>query len=313
MNHIQERDVQQVIEEFRANSGLVGGRYADRRLLLLTTAGPDGTAARTTPLAYVPDHRPDAEPRMLVVAAPAPGGAPPAWYGELAGDEQAGDEQAGVEQVGVEVGTWSFRAAVEIVRGAERDRLFARAAEADPELRAARDAAKDPVPVVALTPVDEGPPAGPMGDALITIHRSFRQELALLRAEVARAAADGGPVGELVLQLRVNCLSFCHGLEFHHTGEDQRIFPWLAKQFPELAEPLARLRREHEVVADRVHRLRALVGLDTPEDAAPAQPPAPAPAPAAVLSEVDRLVDELEAHLDYEEEQLVAALNAATS
>jgi hemerythrin-like domain-containing protein len=308
MNPIQKPDVQQVIDEFRANSGLVGGRYADRRLLLLTTVGPGG-AARTTPLVYVPDHRPDAEPRMLVVAVPAADGEPPAWYGELAGPEEAGGEEARVGEVGVEAGTWSFRAAVEIVRGAERDRLLARAAEADPDLRAARDAARTPVPVVALTPVDDGPPAGPMGDALVTVHRSFRQELALLRAEVARAAADGTPAGGLVLQLRVNCLSFCHGLEFHHTGEDQMIFPWLEKQFPELAEPLTRLKREHEAVADRVHRLRALVGLDAPEGAAPG----PAPAAGEVLSEVDRLVDELEAHLDYEEEQLVAALNAATS
>lgn len=292
---MQDPDVRQIIEEFRARSGLVGGRYAGRRMLLLTTAAAGPTAARTTPLVYVPDHRPDAEPRMLVIAAPTADGEPPAWYGELAVREH----------VDIEAGTWSFQAAVEIVRGAERDRLFARAAEADPELLAARDAAKAPVPVVALTPVDDGPPAGPMGDALTTIHATFRQELALLRAEVAKAAADGTPAGGLVLQLRVNCLSFCHGLEFHHTGEDQMIFPWLEKQYPELAEPLTRLRREHEVVADLVHRLHALVGPDAPESTAPG--------PAAVLSEVDRLVDELEAHLDYEEEQLVPLLNAATS
>lgn len=295
MNHVQERDTEQVIAEFRANSGLVGGRYTDRRLLLLTTDATGGTAARTTPLVCVPDYAPDAEPRLLVFAPPAADGAPPAWYTELDGHEK----------VGIEAGDWSFRAAVEIVGGAERDRLLARAAEADPELRAACAAAADPVPVVALAPVDEGPPAGPMGDALVTIHRAFRQELALLRAEVARAAAAGTPARGLVLQLRVNCLSFCHGLEFHHTGEDQMIFPWLEKEFPELAEPLTRLRREHEVVSDLVERLRALVGLDAPKDAAPE--------PAAVLSEVDRLVGELEAHLDYEEAQLVSALNAATS
>lgn len=51
-------------------------------------------------------------------------------------------------------------------------------------------------------------------------------------------------------------------------------------------------------------RLRDLVGPGG--EAAPA----PAPDPAAALAEVDRLVTELEARLDYEEEQLVPALNA---
>ncbi|MFW6692817.1 nitroreductase/quinone reductase family protein [Streptomyces sp. MAR4 CNX-425] len=299
MNHIQETGTQQVIDEFRANSGRVGGRYTDRRVLLLTAA------ARTTPLVYAPDHRPGAESRMLVVAVPDAGGAPPAWYGELAAGRR----------VEIETGTWSFSAEVEILGGAERDRLLARAAEADPDLRAAvRAATAGQVHVVALAPVDDGPPAGPLGDALVTIHRAFRQELALLRAEVARAAAGGAAAGGLVLQLRVNCLSFCHGLEFHHTGEDQQIFPWLAGQFPELAETFARLGREHEAVADRVDRLRALVGPDDAgaEDAG-ARDAAPAPPAAEVLGEVDRLVSELEAHLDYEEEHLVAALNAATA
>ncbi|WP_407566040.1 nitroreductase/quinone reductase family protein [Streptomyces sp. 184] len=291
MNRIQESDVRQLIEEFRANAGQVGGRYAGRRMLLLTTAGADGIAARTTPLVYVPD----AERRMVVVAAPTAAGELPAWYGELGNREE----------VEVETDDWTSRATVQILHGAERDLLFDRAAEVDPDFAAARDAARAAAPVVALTRVEDDLPPGPLGDTLLTAHRGLRQELALLRAEVASAAAEGRPAGGLALQLRVNCLSFCQGMEIHHTGEDQLVFPMLEKLAPDLAEPLALLRREHEVLAGLIDRLRVLVGLDESGDQTPP------PEPATVLDEVDKLVDELEAHLDHEEDQLVAVLNAA--
>src|SRR5262245_44477468 len=43
---------QQVIQEFRANHGKVGGRYAKVPLLLLTTTGAKSSRALTRPLAY---------------------------------------------------------------------------------------------------------------------------------------------------------------------------------------------------------------------------------------------------------------------
>jgi iron-sulfur cluster repair protein YtfE (RIC family) len=98
-------------------------------------------------------------------------------------------------------------------------------------------------------------------------------------------------------QLRLNCLSLCAGLHNHHAGEDGALFPLLAAQRPDLAPVIERLRVEHERVAALVAQLRDTV-------AGPADP-------ALLRREVDRLTDELEQHLSYEEEQLVPVLDAA--
>ncbi|MFD1545311.1 hemerythrin domain-containing protein [Nonomuraea guangzhouensis] len=121
-----------------------------------------------------------------------------------------------------------------------------------------------------------------MGDELVKLHDGFRRELAELRR-----APGSRP------QLREHCLTFCDALHAHHTGEDDVLFPHLAGAHPELAEVLARLRAEHQVVARLLARIREL-----PEGGHGA--------------ELDQLSRELEAHLDYEEEQLVPLLNAMT-
>jgi iron-sulfur cluster repair protein YtfE (RIC family) len=109
-------------------------------------------------------------------------------------------------------------------------------------------------------------------------------------------AATGASVGA---QLRVNCLTLCVGLSNHHAGEDGALFPFLAGQRPELAPTLERLHDEHERIAALVAQLRDVVAGPTH--------------PGQLRREVDRLTAELEGHLAYEEEQLVPALDAATS
>jgi iron-sulfur cluster repair protein YtfE (RIC family) len=88
-------------------------------------------------------------------------------------------------------------------------------------------------------------------------------------------------------------------LHNHHTGEDVAMFPLLAEQRPELASALDRLRREHERIAGLLAELQDVVSGPTD--------------PALVLGEVERLTDELERHLTYEEEQLIPVLEAAPS
>ncbi|MEV1248999.1 hemerythrin domain-containing protein [Nonomuraea sp. NPDC050022] len=122
-----------------------------------------------------------------------------------------------------------------------------------------------------------------MGDELVKLHDGFRRELAALRR-----APGSRP------ELREHCLTFCDALHAHHTGEDGVLFPHLAGAHPELVEVLARLRAEHEVVARLLARIREL------------------PDEGDVGAELDQLSRELEAHLDYEEEQLVPLLNAMT-
>ncbi|MGP3932043.1 hemerythrin domain-containing protein [Nonomuraea sp. KM88] len=122
------------------------------------------------------------------------------------------------------------------------------------------------------------------------MHDAFRRELALIRGEVA---ASGPRLGA---QLRVNCLTLCQGLHVHHAREDGFMFPALEGRHPELAPALERLRAEHVVVQRLLDRLRAVLAADDL-------------APRALLAEVNRLTEELEAHLDYEEEQLMPLLS----
>jgi iron-sulfur cluster repair protein YtfE (RIC family) len=182
-----------------------------------------------------------------------------------------------------------------VLEGAERDGAFARAVEADPGWAEYEKQSERVLPVVALRPVP-GPPrfAGEdvSGGAVLTrVHDAFRRELALIRDEVA---ATGGSVGA---QLRVNCLSLCAGLHNHHAGEDGALFPLLAARRPDLAPTLERLRVEHERIAALVEELRVTVAGSVE--------------PVRLRREVERLTDELEQHLSYEEEQLVPALDAA--
>lgn len=124
------------------------------------------------------------------------------------------------------------------------------------------------------------------GDELVKLHDGFRRDLAELRRGTGL-----GP------SLREHCLTFCDALHAHHAGEDDVLFPHLDGLHPELAEILARLRSEHQTVARILARIRTL--SETGDRA-------------AVGAELDRLAGELEAHLDYEEQQLVPLLNQMT-
>ncbi|NUW37543.1 hemerythrin domain-containing protein [Nonomuraea sp. SMC257] len=129
------------------------------------------------------------------------------------------------------------------------------------------------------------------GDELVKLHDTFRRDLAELRSGSMRAPA-----------LREHCLTFCEALHAHHGGEDDVLFPHLDGLHPELAAVLDRLRDEHQVVARLLARIRTLVGALEAQGGGADE----------VGEELERLARELEAHLDYEEEQLVPLLNAMT-
>jgi len=269
---------QQIIDEFRANKGRLTGMFENARLVLLTTTGARSGKPHTTPVGYLPDG---AE-RILVIASA--GGSPrhPAWYHNLLAHPE----------VTVEDGAFVYRARAEPLTGEERDQAFARAVESDPGWAAYQEKTTRLIPVVALyeLPADDPPTfnAGSLGEAVKVVHDAFRRELALLRQEIAGA----GPA--LGAQLRVNCLTFCHGLHNHHTGEDLGLFPMIESRHPESAPVVALLREEHERIAALVEELRRAVA--DPAD------------PAAVRAEVERLTTELEAHLTHEEEELIPLL-----
>ncbi|MGV9239253.1 nitroreductase/quinone reductase family protein [Streptomyces nigra] len=274
---------QQVIEEFRANKGRVGGPFEGGRLLLLTTTGARTGRPHTTPVAYLPDGG----ERVLVIASAAGSPKHPAWFHNLVAHPE----------VTVEAGAFTYPARAVVLEGEERDRAFARAVEAEPGWAAYQERTERVIPVVALYEIAQGSPninASSMGEAIKVVHDAFRRELAIIRDEMAKGGSTLGA------QLRVNCLTFCQGLHNHHTGEDTALFPFLADRHPARAPVLDRLREEHEHIADLVERLRRAVG----EESASA-------GPEAARDEVARLTAELEAHLTYEEEQLIPLLDAA--
>ncbi|MER7814934.1 nitroreductase/quinone reductase family protein [Streptomyces sp. NPDC096153] len=272
---------QQVIDEFRAHRGRVGGYFEGARLLLLTTTGARTGAPHTTPVGYLADGG----DRVLVIASA--GGSPkhPDWYHNIVANPR----------LTVEDGVFTYEARAVILDGEERERAFARAVEADPgwaEYQAKTDRV---IPVVALESVESGPPnmgTTSMGEAIKAVHDAFRRELALIRREIA----ESGP--RLGAQLRINCLTLCQGLHNHHTGEDSALFPFLAGRYEELAPVMDRLREEHGKIAALLDELRRVVAADDAD-------------PGLVQAEVGRLTDELEAHLVYEEEQLIPVLDAA--
>lgn len=272
---------QPVIEEFRANHGRVGGWFEGARLVLLTTTGARSGRPHTTPVGYYPDS----DGRILVIASAA--GAPqhPAWYHNLLANPR----------VTVETGVFTYEADATVLEGEERDRAFARAVEADSGWAEYQARTTRVIPVVALTEIP-GPPdinATSMGEAIKVVHDMFRRELGLIRKEIAESGTATG----LGTQLRVNCLAVCQGLHKHHTGEDTMLFPMLADRHPELAPVMDRLKQEHEHIAALLADLKKVVS----DEGADHQ---------QVLDEVERLTDELEAHLAYEEEHLLPLLDA---
>ena len=70
----------QIIEEFHANGGKVGGPCEGGRLLLLTTTGARSGQRRTTPLAYLSEGD-----RLMIFASKAGAPTNPDWYHNLAG------------------------------------------------------------------------------------------------------------------------------------------------------------------------------------------------------------------------------------
>jgi deazaflavin-dependent oxidoreductase (nitroreductase family) len=101
----------QIIDEFRANEGKVGGGFDGAPMVLLHHTGRRSGEKHVVPLMYLPSD----DPKTIYVFASA-AGAPshPAWYFNIT--------SAG--QTDVEVGTETYPVRVEEVTGAERDRIY---------------------------------------------------------------------------------------------------------------------------------------------------------------------------------------------
>jgi deazaflavin-dependent oxidoreductase (nitroreductase family) len=127
----------QIVEEFRANAGKVGGMWEGRPLLLLTTTGARSGQRRTNPVMYLRDGD-----RLFVFASK--GGAPanPDWYHNLLAHPD----------VTVEIGGQTYGAVGKPVTGAERDRIYTSWAQQYPQFREYQEKTSRVIPVVELHP-----------------------------------------------------------------------------------------------------------------------------------------------------------------
>ncbi len=126
---------QQVIAEFRANGGKVGGPFAGSPMLLLTTTGAKSGQPRTMPLVYTTDGD-----RIVILASK--GGAPtnPDWYHNLVANPT----------VTVEQGTEKFQARAVVTEGEERERLYDQQAALMPGFAEYQKKTTRQIPVVVL-------------------------------------------------------------------------------------------------------------------------------------------------------------------
>ena len=126
-----------IIQEFRANAGKVGGRFAGRTLLILHTIGAKSGQERLNPVAYVRDAD-----RLVIIASK--GGAPtnPDWYYNIVANPQ----------VTVEVGTEQFSARASISMEPERTRLYDKMVEVMPGFADYKKKTTRNIPVIVLTP-----------------------------------------------------------------------------------------------------------------------------------------------------------------
>ncbi|AEV83844.1 hypothetical protein ACWT_2597 [Actinoplanes sp. SE50] len=110
----------QVIEEFRANEGRVGGPFAGAPMVLIHHTGRKTGRESVTPLMYLPD---DTDRDTIYIFA-SKAGAPdnPAWYHNLT---SAGSTT-------VEVGTETYAVTVKELTGPERDERYAEQARRYP-------------------------------------------------------------------------------------------------------------------------------------------------------------------------------------
>ncbi|HET6296730.1 MAG TPA: nitroreductase/quinone reductase family protein, partial [Kribbella sp.] len=127
----------EIIKEFRANEGRVGGMFEGALLLLLTTTGTRSGRPHTNPTVYAEDAS-----RLIIFASNNGQPTTPAWLHNLRANPA----------VTVERGTTRYAAVATELTGPERDRLYAEQSDRDPAFKAYQAATTRIIQVVALVP-----------------------------------------------------------------------------------------------------------------------------------------------------------------
>ncbi len=126
---------QQIIAEFRANAGKVGGPFEGAPMVLVQHKGARTGTERTTPLMYLPNGD-----DIVIFASKA--GAPdnPDWYHNLLAHPETT----------AELGTETVAVRARVAEGDERDDLWTRQKAAYPQFQGYEDATDRIIPVVVL-------------------------------------------------------------------------------------------------------------------------------------------------------------------
>ena len=127
----------QIIEEFRANQGRVGGMFEGTTLLLLHHVGARTATNRVNPVVYDRDGD-----RYVIFASKAGAPSNPDWYHNLKAHPN----------VSIEVGTDTIDVVADEAVGEERDRLFRRQTERSPGFAEYQAKTDRVIPVIVLTP-----------------------------------------------------------------------------------------------------------------------------------------------------------------
>jgi deazaflavin-dependent oxidoreductase (nitroreductase family) len=129
---------QQVIDEFRANGGQVGGPFEGAPMVILTSTGAKSGEPRLSPLMALLNGD------DIVIFA-SKGGAPthPDWYYNLLANPEAK----------VEIGTETIAVKARVAEGDERDELWTRQKTAYPQFQGYEDGTDRVIPVVVLEKV----------------------------------------------------------------------------------------------------------------------------------------------------------------
>ena len=128
----------QIIDEFRANDGKVGGRFTGANLLILHTVGAKTGQVRESPVAYFPED----DGSMVIVASKAGLPTNPAWYHNLKANPR----------FDVEVGTDTVPVVAEEITGPARETKWAEIIAKAPGFGAYQKQTTRVIPLVRLTP-----------------------------------------------------------------------------------------------------------------------------------------------------------------
>jgi len=126
---------QQVIDEFRANAGAVGGGFAGAPIVLLHHKGAKTGKERVTPVVYLPDGG-----RFVIFGSKAGADTNPDWYHNLLANPHTT----------IEVGPDTVEVNARVSEGEERERLWTKQKAAMPNFAEYERKTSRPIPVIVL-------------------------------------------------------------------------------------------------------------------------------------------------------------------